>query len=159
MVTPVRECDLCGGEGPTETLGWARYPLDEPDDRGDGGDLWRLARVCEACRDGKVTPTLRHLFDDGGLSLEGARPTDREWRVEVPRGSVFWAFETGRGTTHIARSVRTGPALGWRSRCVAECGIEADADPDAKAAPLSGAREGVICGRCEKSRPGLVARG
>lgn len=139
-------CDMCGESGPSVRV--LSHSAVGPDAAGSD-EPWRVARACGSCLEGKVMPTLRWLFG-GSPWMSGSGPG--RYAVDPPMGSLFRSFETGAGTTHVAAEVLTGPALGFRTLCVAECGIEAVAVPNAKSALLESRGEGV-CSRCEASRP------
>lgn len=144
-------CDLCGGEGATEVLGFDHR--DEP----TAEDIWRVARVCRDCRDDRLMPALRYLFVDGALNLKP--PADDGFEaVELPPGELFWAWDhPNTGTRHVASRVLSGPALGHGTLCVGACGISARAEPEARTRLLSARREGVIvCARCIRARPHYV---
>jgi hypothetical protein len=146
----VGECDLCGREdGGVETLGFDHR------DRGTPEDFWRVARVCEGCREGRLMPALRRLFG-GGLNL--GEPDGDAWEPVAPSesGALFFAFE-GADAWHVARSVLRADALPDERRCVGHCGIERRAEPEARSRPLRARREGiVVCARCAKSAPQYV---
>lgn len=139
-------CDYCGDEGvAVETLGF--------DERGTDslGGFWRVGRVCEDCRERWLMPTLRWFFSKGGGTNPSPwlkPPNDGAFAELKSPGAVFRAFTAESGTTHVAREVRTGPALGWRSFCVALCGVSAFAEPEDRTRPLDGRGESVVCGRC-----------
>lgn len=145
-------CDLCGEERPVETLGFDHR--DEPTPE----DVWRVANVCRDCRDGRLLPTLRYLFQDGALNLNPPQDDGFE-TVDLPDGALFFAWDhPNTGTRHVAARVLTGPALGHGYVCVGACGISARAEPDARSTLLSARKEGVIvCARCIRARPHYVA--
>lgn len=148
----MNECDLCGNERNTETLGFDHR------DRPDTDDIWRIARVCSECRGEKLMPTLRNLFGDGGLNLSEPGLYDDGWETITPddRDALFFAFE-GSETWHVARSVQRAVPLPDEYRCVGHCGIEHRVEPEPRSAPLSARREGiVVCGRCAQTAPQYV---
>jgi len=142
------ECHLCGEDKPTETLAF------------DGhlhfrADLWNVARVCADCREDRLMPVLRRLFGGEGINVSAPDPDAAE-PVGTPAGHAFSVFETERGTVHVVRETERAPSLLWRARCVGLCGVEAVAEPEPRSRPFSRQEEGVVCGRCARSRPGLV---
>lgn len=153
------ECDLCGedfAEGINgEVLGFDHRPMPT------GEDFWRVAKVCDHCRERTLMPALRALFEDGALNLEPATEDDR-WELVTTEGTgaAFFAFTTEAGTTHVARRVRARISSPREFRCQGFCGIEAGVDPEPRERPLSARREGiVVCSRCARSAPQYTVGG
>lgn len=147
------ECDLCGERGAVETLELGRSAaVYNPDP-----EPWRLGRVCERCRDERLLPTLRHLFRDGTPWLDEPHGPGVETVQPEPPHRFFVFRKPDRETTHVARRVYRGPALGATTVCVGHCGIDARVEPDGRTLALSARDEGIIvCGRCARFAPERV---
>lgn len=142
-------CDLCGAETDTETLELDRSsavytPDPEP---------WRIARVCDDCREDELLPALRHLFQ-GTPWLDEPHDDGIRTITPDPPHRFFVFTKPDRETVHVARSVLRGPALGRTPLCVGACGIDARVEPEPRAMRLSAREEGItVCGRCCKHAP------
>jgi len=136
-------CDLCGNERTgTEMLCFDQRQRPKP------REVWRIARVCPACREEKLMPVLRRLFGGEGINLADPEGDD-ERDLPAEPGSAFRSFEhPNTGTVHVARTVRSGPGTLYEARCVGLCGISARTEPEERHEPLDGQRESV-CQRCE----------
>lgn len=153
-------CDMCGHEDPyTEATDSSDVDVLCFDHRRKSGpeDVWRIARVCEGCREETLVPALRGIFQNGALNLNPAADDDVWEHEEPPAGALFWSFETEAGTRHAAREAKRRRSSPGEWRCVALCGIEAGVEPDAERTPLSRPEEGITCTRCFQSDPSLFA--